>query len=135
MKTSLGFGILGHSKGNHKRKGEREMDESQVLVAVGSEIEGSYSREGYLAVFVKDGKRTALWRNTDDGYDDVAACPLDGGYFWNPLQYRRGNALYETRADAERAVGKYARRIGTDADALGAEIHKVSFSISMKWAD
>ena len=111
------------------------MGESQGIVAVGSELEGSYGREGYLAVFVKDGKRIALWRNTDDGYDGVASCPLDGGYFWHPLQYRMGNALYETRTDAERAVAKYARRTRTDADALGAEIHKVAFSLSMKWAD
>ena len=111
------------------------MDKTQGIVAVGSELEGSYERGGYLAVFVKDGRRIALWRNTDDGYDGVDSCPLDGGYFWHPLQYRRANALYNTRADAESAVARYARRVGTDAGALGAEIHKVAFSLSMKWAD
>lgn len=108
------------------------MDEAHKIV-IGSKIDGSYSREGWLAVFVRNGNRIVLWRNTDAGHDGVDATYLDGGYFSFPVTYHKANALFKTMVDANRAIEQYAEREGLKKEDLNAEVHKVIFSLSMEW--
>lgn len=109
------------------------MDEANKIV-LGSELDGSYRREGWLAVFVNKGKRYVIYRNTDAGYDGVDVEYLDGGYTSHLVNYGQAGSLFKTMDEVKSAIGKIARRFPEAyPEAVNAEIHKVAFALTMKW--